>query len=187
MRGRTVRKRLPHERERLAGRRGAEAEAYLAEHAGACRFATANRLLLAYRVLRSLGVTRPAEIRGSLDVIHNDVRAERLGPDEVWVHRKGAAPAHLDLPTVVLGSRGAPSWIMLGRGSEGALRSVAHGAGRRVSRTEARARLQERYRREELARSPLGGRVLCDDSALLYEEHPDAYKPIEPLDGQALS
>jgi release factor H-coupled RctB family protein len=70
---------------------------------------------------------------------------------------------------------------MLGRGSEAALRSVAHGAGRRMSRTEARTRLKARYRRQDLARSPLGGRVLCDDSALLYEEHPDAYKPIEPI------
>jgi release factor H-coupled RctB family protein len=70
---------------------------------------------------------------------------------------------------------------MLGRGSESALRSVAHGAGRRMSRSEARSKLKSRYRREELARSSLGGRVLCDDSALLYEEHPDAYKPMEPV------
>ena len=50
-----------------------------------------------------------------------------------------------------------------------------------MSRSEARSKLKSRYRREELARSPLGGRVLCDDPALLYEEHPDAYKPMEPV------
>lgn len=163
------------------GLRGAEIELYLAEHAGACRFAITNRLLVAYRILRALGITRATDISGCCDVIHNDVRPERLGSEEVWVHRKGAAPAHDGMPTVVLGSRGAPSWIMVGRGLEAGLRSVAHGAGRRMSRTEARTRLRSRHRREDLARTPLGGRVLCDDSALLYEEHPDAYKPIEPI------
>ncbi|HXX31323.1 MAG TPA: RtcB family protein [Myxococcaceae bacterium] len=59
--------------------------------------------------------------------------------------------------------------------------AVAHGAGRRMSRTEARTRLKSRYRRQDLARSPLGGRVLCGDAALLDEEHPEAYQPIEPV------
>lgn len=160
---------------------GDEMHRYLGQHAGACRFATANRLLLANKVLKSLGVTRLGDLRGHFDIIHNDVRPEQFGSEKLWVHRKGAAPAYNATPTVVLGSRGAASWIMLGRGSESALRSVAHGAGRRMSRSEARSKLKSRYRREELARSPLGGRVLCDDPALLYEEHPDAYKPMEPV------
>jgi release factor H-coupled RctB family protein len=154
---------------------------YLGELAGACRFARANRLLLTFRLLGALGVTRPDDIGASFDIVHNDVRQEVIGGREVWVHRKGAAPAHDGAPTVVLGSRGAPSWIVLGRGSERALRSVAHGAGRRMSRTEARAKLGLRYRKHELTRSALGTRILCDDTALLYEEHADAYKPIEPV------
>jgi release factor H-coupled RctB family protein len=162
---------------------GDEMHRYLGQHAGACRFATTNRLLLANKVLKSLGITRIGDLRGHFDIIHNDVRPEPFGSEKLWVHRKGAAPAYDATPTVVLGSRGAPSWIMLGRGSESALRSVAHGAGRRMSRSEARSKLKSRYRREELARSSFGGRVLCDDSALLYEEHPDAYKPMEPIVG----
>ena len=162
---------------------GADLDKYLGQHAGACRFATSNRLLLGYRLLRCLGVTGSTGILGHFDVIHNDVRCERFDGEDVWVHRKGAAPAHEGEATVVLGSRGAPSRVMLGHGLDAALRSVAHGAGRRMSRTLARSRLESRFGRQDLKRTPLGGRVLCDDSALLYEEHPDAYKPIEQIIG----
>jgi release factor H-coupled RctB family protein len=50
-----------------------------------------------------------------------------------------------------------------------------------MGRGEALAKLKGRYRRAEAARSASGGRVLCDDPDLLFEEHPDAYKPIEPV------
>ena len=61
------------------------------------------------------------------------------------------------------------------------LNSVAHGAGRRMGRTEATQKLRAKYRRKDLVRTPQGGRVICDDSKLLYEEHPDAYKSIDPI------
>ena len=44
-------------------------------------------------------------------------QAERVDGGDAWVHRKGAAPAAVDALTVVLGSRGAPSWIMRGAGA----------------------------------------------------------------------
>jgi release factor H-coupled RctB family protein len=81
----------------------------------------------------------------------------------------------------VLGSRGAPSWVLRATDCEEGLRSVAHGAGRRMTRGEARDKLRGRYTRAEMRRTRLGGRVLCADSDLLYEEHPDAYKPVEPV------
>ena len=64
---------------------------------------------------------------------------------------------------------------------EEGLRSVAHGAGRRMGRSEARDKLKARYTRAELGRTKLGGRVICGDPELLYEEHPDAYKPVGPV------
>ncbi|WP_433929299.1 RtcB family protein [Sorangium cellulosum] len=160
---------------------GDAAEPYLGELAGACRFAQANRLLLAYRMLRALGATRASKIAGGFDITHNDVAREAVGGEPAWVHRKGAAPARGDDLTIVLGSRGTPSWVMRSRDAEAGLRSVAHGAGRKMGRGEAREKIAARYRRRELARTELGGRVVCDDPALLLEEHPDAYKPIEPV------
>ncbi|MFT3765778.1 MAG: RtcB family protein [Minicystis sp.] len=154
---------------------------YLGDLAGACRYARANRFVLAYRLLRALGAASPAAIAGSFNLTHNDVVREEVGGDPAWVHRKGAAPARAGEPTVVLGSRGAPSHVLLPTGSEEGLRSVAHGAGRRMGRTEARAKLKHRYARAELTRTALGGRVICADPELLYEEHPDAYKPIAPV------
>ena len=50
-----------------------------------------------------------------------------------------------------------------------------------MNRSEARAKLGMRYKRAELGRTAHGGRIVCDDVDLLYEEHPDAYKPIEPV------
>ncbi|MEO5729143.1 MAG: RtcB family protein [Byssovorax sp.] len=155
--------------------------AYLSDLAGACRFARTNRFLLAHRMLRALGVARASKLAGGFDVTHNDVVREEVSGAPAWVHRKGAAPARGDDATIVLGSRGAPSWVMRGLDSEDGLRSVAHGAGRRMGRTEAREKIKARYRRADLTRTELGGRVVCADPQLLLEEHPDAYKPIEPV------
>ncbi len=155
--------------------------AYLADVAGARRFARVNRFVLGYRMLRALGAARASKLAGSFDVTHNDVRSEPVSGVDTWVHRKGAAPAYEGAPTIVLGSRGAPSWVLLGTGAEDGLRSVAHGAGRRMGRAEALSKLKGKYRRSELGTTRLGGRVLCEDTSLLYEEHPDAYKPIEPV------
>ena len=155
--------------------------AYLEDLAGACRFARTNRFLLAYRLLRALGAARASKLSGGFDVTHNDVVREEVSGANAWVHRKGAAPARGNDATIVLGSRGAPSWVMRSEDSEGGLRSVAHGAGRRMGRTEAREKIKARYRRADLTRTELGGRVVCADPQLLLEEHPDAYKPIEPV------
>lgn len=70
------------------------------------------------------------------------------------------------------------------------LLSVAHGAGRKWMRSECRERLAERYSVAQLARTTLGSRVVCQDRALIYEEAPEAYKPvasiIEALQGAGL-
>lgn len=154
-----------------------DAARYLSELAGVCRFAQVNRLLLTWRMLLAAGVARPERWRMSLDITHNTV----LPTPDGWLHRKGAAPAQAGQPTVVLGSRGARSALMEGLGNPELLCSVAHGAGRKMSRQDAFAKLKPRYRRDQLTRTALGSRVICDDPQLLYEEHPDSYKPIEPV------
>ncbi|MEL6348197.1 MAG: RtcB family protein [Myxococcota bacterium] len=151
---------------------------YLGELAGAVRFARANRLVLAWRMLAAVGAARRSRISGQFDVTHNVVVP---WASQEWLHRKGSAPAEAGQPTIVLGSRGTESWVMEGLGARGCLCSVAHGAGRRMNRGEAIEKLKSRYRRAELTRTALGGRVICADKSLLYAEHPDAYKDIEPV------
>ena len=154
---------------------------WLSELAGAVRYARTNRLLLVWKGLRALGAARVSKVGGGFDVVHNTVVRAVVDHQDAWLHRKGCAPAAQGQLTVVLGSRGARSWVMEGAGSEAALCSVAHGAGRKMTRSEAAAKVRAHHTRAALVRTPLGGRVICDDPALLYEEHPDAYKPIEPV------
>jgi release factor H-coupled RctB family protein len=81
---------------------------------------------------------------------------------------------------VIPGSRGDLTYIVQPRlaGADRALHSLAHGAGRKWSRSEARARLSDRYRIADLERTKLGSRVICEDKDLIFEEAPQAYKDI---------
>lgn len=154
---------------------------FLGELAGVTRFARANRLVLCWRMLHAAGAAKLERIAGVIDVTHNTVVSSGEGMQTGWLHRKGAAPAGLEQTTVVLGSRGAPSWVMQGLGNHALLCSVAHGAGRKLSRGDALAKLKPRFTRASLLRTETGGRVLCDDPTLLYEEHPECYKDMEPI------
>ncbi len=162
---------------RHAAGEGLDERAYLEELEGCVRFARANRLVIGWRLARAAGVARVDRVLGTLDVVHNTVVRE----DGAWIHRKGAAPAGEGELTVVLGSRGAHTWVMRGSGCAHCLGSVAHGAGRRIARADAKGHVRSRHRRSELHRTALGGRVVCDDADLLYEEHPDCYKSVEAV------
>jgi release factor H-coupled RctB family protein len=160
---------------------GVDADAFLSVHGWACRFARANRFLIGWRVLSAMGAARPDKVLFSVDCVHNQVERYLLDAREVWLHRKGAAPARRLAPTLLLGSRGASSWLMMGCGNQSVLESMAHGSGRRMTRSEALNKLKTRYTRASLQRTAMGGRVVCDETQLLYEEHPDAYKPAEAV------
>jgi release factor H-coupled RctB family protein len=65
--------------------------------------------------------------------------------------------------------------------SEVSLYSLAHGAGRKWMRTECKGRLSGKFTPAQLARTPLGSRVICRDRQLIYEEAPQAYKSVESV------
>ena len=76
---------------------------------------------------------------------------------------------------MIPGSRGTSSYLVANVGeASGVLAacgySIAHGAGRKWKRSDARANLERRYHVEDLRNPPGGGRVVCDDRSLLYEE-----------------
>lgn len=148
------------------------ARTYLAAHDAAARWAEANRDLCAHRALGAIG----ADGQRILDICHNSVTAAVEDCCACWLHRKGAAPADRG-PVMIPGSRGDLSFLVRPiEGRDEALRSLAHGAGRKLARHEAKAKLRPRYRRQDLERNPFGGRVVCGDEALLWEEAPDCYK-----------
>lgn len=153
-------------------RAGTEAcDAYLAEHHAALRWAMLNRAVIAERFFERLGMKG----KRVLDICHNSVTPWDGG----WLHRKGAAPADKGV-IVVPGSRGDLTWLVRPRPehADRALQSLAHGAGRKWSRSEARAKLDRRFSIADLERTRLGSRVICEDRALIYEEAPQAYKDI---------
>ena len=65
--------------------------------------------------------------------------------------------------------------------SELSLLSLAHGAGRKWMRSECKDRLSRRFSPAQLARTRLGGQVICQDRQLIYEEAPEAYKPVDSI------
>ncbi|HUR45722.1 MAG TPA: RNA ligase RtcB family protein [Candidatus Saccharimonadales bacterium] len=155
----------------------AAGQAYLDGHDHAMRWAEENRALIAERFLDCLGVVGEKVIEGC----HNSVTPieTELGP--VWLHRKGAAPADRG-PVVIPGSRGSLSYLVQPQGDIAASGwSLAHGAGRKWTRSAARARARERFSVDELIQTPLGSRVICESRELLYEEAPMAYKNIEQV------
>lgn len=150
---------------------------YLRGHDLAVRWARANRILIARRFAATLG----AEAECLWDGCHNNITRRESGGETVWLHRKGAVDA--DAPFVVIpGSRGTLSYLVkpIGDGLSHAW-SLAHGAGRKWSRSDARQRMRERFAVQQLAQTPLGGRVVCEERDLLYEEAPAAYKNIEAV------
>ncbi len=151
-----------------------EAAHYLAGHDRARNWASANRELIAVRVLERLRT----EGTRLIDICHNWVDQVDLAGRTCWLHRKGAAPSTMG-PVVIPGSRGAFTYLVAPKdpGEKSAF-SLAHGAGRKWSRSDSRARLENRFSAKDLARTELGSHVICEDKELLYEEAPQAYKNI---------
>lgn len=92
---------------------------------------------------------------------------------EVIVHRKGATPAHAGELGIIPGSITTPAYVIKGRGTENALFSASHGAGRAMSRQKAKESMTVSGMKKMLANADvelIGGSV---------EENPLAYKNIE--------
>jgi release factor H-coupled RctB family protein len=150
---------------------------YLRGHDFAVRWAKANRALIARRFAATIGT----EAECLWDGCHNSITPQENDGGVVWLHRKGAVAAESGF-VVIPGSRGTLSYLVQPTGDgESHAWSLAHGAGRKWSRSDARQRMRERFSVAELAQTPLGGRVVCDERELLYEEAPAAYKNIEAV------
>lgn len=105
------------------------------------------------------------------------VSLEHHGGRKLWVHRKGAMPAALGQAGVLPGSMGSTSFHVEGRGHEAALCSSAHGAGRALSRTTARATVTDREFRRQMEGVWYDFRL----SDKLRDEAPAAYKDIKAV------
>jgi release factor H-coupled RctB family protein len=147
--------------------------AYLEMHDLAVRWGSLNRRLLAARVAYALGAEPTEPV---VDQCHNLVEVR----DGEYLHRKGAAPGD-GRDVLIAGTRGTHSYLVAAHAGPEANYSVAHGAGRKMSRADALRRGRAKHTVEELRRTPVGSLVVCGDRQLLFEEAPTAYKRIEQV------
>jgi len=150
-----------------------EAEAYLEAHDKAILYAKQSRVQIMQRLLKAIKIDAPFKCVS--DTAHNSITKTKSG----WLHRKGATPTN-EGAVVIAGSRGTLSYLVMPtENTTFSCDSLAHGAGRKWERRSAEAKLKNRYTKADLARTPIGSRVLCRDGKLLYEEAPQAYKNID--------
>ncbi|HEX5093430.1 MAG TPA: RtcB family protein [Burkholderiales bacterium] len=140
-------------------------------------YARANRAEMMDLVLAALRRHLPAfEVTtGAVNCHHNYVAREHHYGEDVWVTRKGAIRAGEGELGIIPGSMGTRSYIVRGRGSAEAFLSCAHGAGRRMSRTQA----EKRFTVDDLERQTEG--VVCRKDRGVLDEIPGAYKDIDEV------
>jgi len=106
---------------------------------------------------------------------HNYVSREHHFGHNILVTRKGAVRARKGELGIIPGSMGARSYIVRGLGNEDSFQSCSHGAGRKMSRTEAR----KRFSLDDHAAATAG--VECRKDADVIDETPAAYKDIDAV------
>lgn len=151
--------------------------AYLADVAWALAYAEANRRAITAAVatvLRAVAGVAP-EPSTYVACHHNYVRREVHDGQHLWVHRKGAISAADGEPGLIPGSMGTASYHVRGRGHAEALCSAAHGAGRRLSRGDARRTITVAALDQQMTGVWFDRR----QAASLCDEAPRAYKPID--------
>ncbi|MGW1279548.1 RtcB family protein [Streptomyces tsukubensis] len=106
---------------------------------------------------------------------HNYVAEERYDGMDLLVTRKGAIRAGSGDYGIIPGSMGTGSYIVRGLGNEKSFNSASHGAGRRMSRNQAK----KRFSTQDLEDQTRG--VECRKDSGVVDEIPSAYKPIEQV------
>lgn len=168
------------------------------------QFARANRWVLAQRLIQALGGTQGHML---LDSWHNGIEkvpgkqadgwiqaynafmhtqghtistsCDQKIQDDFYLHRKGASSAHLPL-NVLPSARGQNSYLIApNREQSSFLGALAHGAGRKWLRSDAKERLGHLSFRELLGQGEY--KSVIANKALVYEEAPQAYKNIDTV------
>lgn len=139
-------------------------------------YALANREIMMESTLKALekALNRPLEVLDqAINCHHNYIEKENHYGANVWVTRKGAIRAREGDMGIIPGSMGAKSYIVRGLGNHESLCSCSHGAGRKMSRAEAK----RRFTLEDVASQTQG--IECDKSEGVLDEIPGAYKDID--------
>ncbi len=134
-------------------------------------YARANHHYIHQRLAQTIGI-QPINI---IENHHNFAWKEVWNGREVITHRKGATPAHQSAIGIIPGDMVSPAYIIQGKGNERSLNSASHGAGRAMSRNQAR----KTFTRQDLEKVLKQARVELLGGGL--DEAPMAYKDINQV------
>lgn len=151
---------------------------YMQAVSWAQRFARSNREVMMEATIAAIRsvITKPfySEL-SAVNCHHNYVSHERHFGEDILLTRKGAVSAKKDEMGIIPGSMGAKSFIVRGKGNRESFCSCSHGAGRSMSRTEAK----KRFTIEDHIAATAG--VECRKDADVIDETPKAYKDIDAV------
>jgi len=152
---------------------------YVEAVAWAQEYALLNRQVMMNAVANAVAKTKRVpnfELTDeAINCHHNYIAQENHFHQNVWVTRKGAIRARKNDLGIIPGSMGARSYIVRGKGNVDSFCSASHGAGRAMSRTEAK----NRYNTKDFEEATQG--VECRKDAEVIDEIPMAYKSIEAV------
>jgi len=160
-----------------------EFDAYIADMLWAQDYAYGSRAMMNRQINGSLfEVVGKGHVLDTINCHHNFTQREHHRGQDLWITRKGAIKADKTDWGIIPGSMGTATFIVKGLGNPASYNSCSHGAGRKMSRTVARANLSP-----ETLRTYMQGKTWNHkDSVALLDEHPEAYKDIERvMDDQA--
>jgi RNA-splicing ligase RtcB len=156
----------------------AEFEAYIRDMLWAQDYAMANRSAMMNDALVAffnfVGAGNEVD---RTNCHHNFTQREVHNGKELWITRKGAIKADVGDTGVIPGSMGTRSYIVRGKGSALSYNSCSHGAGRRYSRTKAKAT----FTVQDLNEAMKGKAWMSDRAEALLDEIPAAYKDIDQV------
>lgn len=140
-------------------------------------FAAVNREMMMALTLEAIRPLLPPfkMEKSAVNRHHNHAEKEHHFGADVWVTRKGATRAREGDLGIIPGSMGAKSYIVRGKGNADSFCSCSHGAGRRMSRTEAKMR----FTTEDVEAQTQG--VACRKDSGIIDEIPMAYKNVEAV------
>lgn len=141
-------------------------------------YAKVNREVMMKHTLQALSreIPRPFTSKEeAVDCHHNYVQQEQHFGETVWVTRKGAVSAKRGQMGIIPGSMGARSFIVRGLGNAESFHSCSHGAGRIMSRTQAKKAVSLKEHQADIAH------VESRRDAAVIDETPRAYKNIDDV------
>jgi tRNA-splicing ligase RtcB len=156
-----------------------EFDAYITDMLWAQEYAMANRqqMMTAAAAVMVTALPAGAAVAETINCHHNFTTRELHGGVELWITRKGAIRARRGDRGVIPGSMGTSTYIVDGLGNAESWTSCSHGAGRRMSRGQAR----RTFTAADLETAMVGKAWLKDRAASLVDEIPASYKDIDQV------